>query len=115
MTLALGAAAFFVGCSSDSTTPASTTNEVAQGAAVGGACASTADCDTGLTCATDDPGGQCVKGCGAQSDCPDGSTCTDESTCYATCSTNADCPRTGYACVDAMTIGGQPTKTCDTP
>ncbi len=82
---------------------------------VGDGCLAMTDCDTTkkLFCSQDDPGGQCLAICAKQSDCPAGSTCTDEKKCYLTCKTNADCVRTGYACVDSMTVDNMPSKTCD--
>ena len=80
---------------------------------IGDACATSADCESGLFCSTDDPGGQCLKGCQTEADCPAGSVCTDEMKCYRSCTSAADCTRAGYACVEAMTVTSAPTTTCD--
>jgi len=80
---------------------------------IGDACVATADCQMGDSCATTDPGGQCVKACAAPADCPAGSTCTDEKKCYKTCAAAADCPRSGYACVDATDVAAKAAKVCD--
>jgi hypothetical protein len=80
---------------------------------VGDACVATSDCAAGLFCSTDDPGGQCLATCAAAADCPAGSVCTDEMKCYKSCTAASDCTRSGYACVDAMTVTSMPTQTCD--
>ena len=98
---------------SGTTTSAGSTSGGAGTAPIGEGCKSTADCESGLSCSTDDPGGQCVKGCKVQSDCPSGSTCTDEGTCYLSCTKQSDCTRAGYECNDASTVDGKPTRTCD--
>jgi len=79
---------------------------------IGDSCATNKDCASNV-CSTGDPRGQCVASCKKQSDCPNGSTCTDEMVCYKSCTQPSDCPREGYACVDAKTITGTATKTCD--
>lgn len=48
------------------------------------------------------PGGYCTLDC-ASSSCPDGTECTSwgyEEICAPNCESDADCPRSGYACVD---------------
>jgi hypothetical protein len=82
---------------------------------IGDACTATSDCESGLYCSTDDPGGQCLKTCATAGDCPSGRVCTDEMKCYKSCTMASDCTRSGYACVDAMTVTSMATKTCDVP
>lgn len=73
-------------------------------ALIGEACKSSDDCDTGLKCATEDPGGQCFKECKPSTDTDCGDTklyaCSFEGHCYAKCATVADCARAdeGYVC-----------------
>ncbi len=107
-------------CSSSSTTTSSTDGGGGGGADAGGgtgevsaACTKDLDCQSGLYCSTGDPGGQCLKVCHAQSECPMGSTCTDENKCYKTCTGKTDCPRDGYACVDSTKLDMSAGKTCD--
>jgi hypothetical protein len=74
------------------------------GSAIGGACTSTADCQVGLTCQTDDPGGQCVKPCASDADCGPQAVCNGEHKCYRACASNADCTRGApYACTTDAT------------
>ena len=115
----IAASAALTACSSSSTTT-NITSDAGGGADAGGgsgevsaACVKDSDCQSGLFCSTGDPGGQCLKVCHALSECPAGSTCTDENKCYKTCATAADCPRSGYACVDSTKIDMSAGKTCD--
>ena len=84
------------------------------GQAVGGPCARDADCQVGLTCETDDPGGQCTKNCGSGAECGAGNACvlpdptSTQKQCYLACSSAADCTRAGYGCV-----GTAPATFCD--
>ena len=66
--------------------------------AIGGACATSADCQAGLTC-NSDPGGQCVKDCASDGDCGAGAVCTGEKKCYKACASSTDCRPAPYACV----------------
>lgn len=67
--------------------------------AIGGSCASNADCADGLRCLTEDPGGQCTKSCATDSDCGSGSLCNEEKECYVVCTTDAQCRPLPYKCV----------------
>jgi Cys-rich repeat protein len=78
-------------------------------APVGGACKATADCASGLTCDTDDPGGLCTKPCTADGECGTGNVCSAEKKCYKACATAADCRAAPYACVTDSTAK----KFCD--
>ncbi len=76
---------------------------------IGGACASSGDCQAGLFCETADPGGQCVKSCNVDGDCGAGAVCNDEKKCYKACLCDGDCTRGApYFCV-----GTSPRKFCD--
>ncbi len=67
--------------------------------AVGAACTTATDCDLGLSCNTEVPGGLCTHGCsfaGAElSECPANSVCTAIAArtlaCAPKCTTDADC------------------------
>src|SRR5438046_6335110 len=74
---------------------------------VGGECKADADCSTGLSCDTGDPGGQCQRKCDASADCGPGGVCSDEKKCYRGCKADTDC-RSGYSCQ-----GKDPAKFCD--
>lgn len=70
---------------------------------VGASCLESSECDTGLTCRQDFPGGYCTQGCeqpGTQSTCPVGTLCGEVlngSLCVAICKSQDDC-RDGYEC-----------------
>jgi hypothetical protein len=82
--------------------------------AVGGGCATSGDCASGLCLQSSDfPSGYCSQGCtpGNAASCPTGSVCIDDASgapadagisavCYQSCTTTADCGRTGYACLE---------------
>ena len=74
---------------------------------LGGPCVADSQCQSGLFCDKDDPGGQCLKKCASSADCGDG-VCSDEKKCYRSCQNNEDCGRTGYVCG-----GASPHKFCD--
>jgi hypothetical protein len=90
-----------VGCSSGS---------ARQG--LGGACGGDTDCQVGLFCVGDDPGGQCTKSCSGDGQCGAGNICNPEGKCYPVCTTSSDCPRAAtdprYGC-----IGSAPRRFCD--
>jgi hypothetical protein len=80
----------------------------------GGGCSSGGSCAGGV-CATsaDFPGGYCTTGCSLAdaTSCPNGSVCIDDASgtpadagltaiCYQSCTTNADCTRAGYKCLE---------------
>lgn len=103
----LGAVAGFIAACGGS--QVSTTQPTgASSSPLGGGCTADGDCQSGLFCDKDDPGGQCLKKCASTSDCGAGAVCSDEKKCYRACQTNADCGRQGYAC-----IGTAPNKFCD--
>lgn len=114
--LSLVLVAYLAGCAAPTppaTTPPAatppTTSQATQGESpIGGPCKGDADCARGLFCATDDPGGQCMKKCSSSADCGQGAVCSDEKKCYRACQSNADCTRAGYACT-----GQAPNKFCD--
>jgi hypothetical protein len=112
MTLA-AVAALAAACSGAGGTMDAGTDAGSGTGAIGAACIGNGDCESTLFCSTDDPGGQCLKGCTVASDCPAGSVCTDEGKCYKSCMVAADCTRSAYECVDANQIDGGPTATCD--
>lgn len=67
---------------------------------LGEGCATTADCEAGLECLDQMPGGLCTLGCGGSAGCPEGSTCVDlagAGFCFRACASGDEC-RTGYAC-----------------
>jgi hypothetical protein len=81
-------------------------------------CKTTADCQSGLTCATEDPNGQCIKLCtpGNDSSCGDPKlACSFEGHCYFVCKVTSDCARAsdGYVCKDDQPARG--VKFCDAP
>lgn len=92
--------AFVTGCSSATS--------------VGGGCGSSGDCAGGLCLTSADfPSGYCSQACtpATPSSCPSGSVCIDDASgapadagitgvCYQSCTTTADCGRTGYACLE---------------
>jgi hypothetical protein len=87
--LALLLAAFSCSCSQDPSPRA-----------LGEGCASTAECEAGLECLDEMPGGLCTRTCGDSTECPDGSTCVDlagAGFCFALCAGAGDC-RSDYAC-----------------
>ena len=124
----LGAFAGFAafGCSSDSDSNTSSTGGTGGTSAVaagthdiGESCPNgMSDCKTGLSCATEDPNGQCIKLCTPHTDADCGDitkfACSDEGHCYLKCTTTADCKRAseGYACVDDSPP--RDVKFCDT-
>ena len=83
--------------------------------AIGEPCAATSECQAGMFCETQDPGGQCLKSCTADADCGPGNLCALDNgqlKCYRACKTSADCPRPGYPCAGAD--GRDATRTfCD--
>jgi hypothetical protein len=79
-------------------------------------CAAPADCMSGLTCATEDPNGQCIKLCTPKMDATCGDpllACSFEGHCYLKCTTTTDCSRAaeGYSCKDDQPARG--VKFCD--
>jgi hypothetical protein len=81
-------------------------------------CNSTADCESGLTCAVEDPKGQCIKLCtpGNDASCGDPKlACSFEGHCYFVCKVTTDCARAsdGYVCKDDQPARG--VKFCDAP
>jgi hypothetical protein len=81
-------------------------------------CNADTDCMKGLFCATEDPGGQCIRVCSPRMDatCYDiRYACSFQGHCYFRCNTNADCARAneGYVCKDDTPPRG--IKYCDTP
>jgi hypothetical protein len=81
-------------------------------------CKSTADCESGLTCAVEDPNGQCIKTCtpGNDASCGDPKlACSFEGHCYFVCKATSDCARAseGYVCKDDQPARG--IKFCDAP
>lgn len=66
--------------------------------AIGGGCASDADC-VGGGCYADAPGGYCTQSCANGAPCPTGSACSVQlgNYCVQTCTMTADC-RDGYSC-----------------
>lgn len=112
-----------------STTPATATDGGAtdSGAAgmkgaIGDKCPNgSGDCETGLECAGEDPGGgQCFKICAPSKDADCGDTtkyaCSSEGHCYLRCAVTTDCKRAseGYVCKDDVPAR-PPVKFCDTP
>jgi hypothetical protein len=91
-----------------SQTPANPPTGGGASSPLGGPCKADADCQQGMFCATDDPGGQCEKKCASAADCGAGAVCSDEKKCYRACQSDADCGRKGYAC-----LGKGPDKFCD--
>jgi hypothetical protein len=82
-------------------------------------CASVTDCAEGLSCALEDPGGQCIKLCAASKDstCGDPNfVCSSEGHCYFACKTTQDCARAkeGYVCKDDVPARAG-VKFCDRP
>ena len=74
---------------------------------VGAACARNLDCEGGLACLLEAPGGYCSGPCNVTSDCTTGGVCDvvlGFGTCLRGCARAADCPRPGYVC--ARTFGG---------
>ena len=133
-TMAIGALVLLtagVACSSSSTPSGATdagngTDSAVAAAAVKGAIGDkcpngNGDCDTGLECAGEDPGGgQCFKVCAPSKDADCGDTtkyvCSSEGHCYLRCTATTDCKRAseGYVCKDD-TPARPPVKFCDTP
>ena len=118
---------FFIACGLAACSSSSTPNDAGSDAAVvlgniGDPCPNgSADCQTGLQCAGEDPGGgQCFKPCTPEvdSDCGDTTkyACSFEGHCYVRCTQTSDCKRAsqGYACVDD-TPARPPVKFCDVP
>ena len=65
---------------------------------IGGACSSDDDCQSGLECLREMPGGMCSQTC--EDECPDGSVCVDlagQGYCFRACDGDGDC-RGGYTC-----------------
>jgi hypothetical protein len=119
------AAASAIACSSSSGGPSATdggSDAGSGGGAIGDPCPhGTSDCQAGLECAGEDPGGgQCFKACkpSTDSDCGDTTkyACSFEGHCYVRCATTADCKRSsqGYVCKDDQPPR-PPVKFCDTP
>jgi hypothetical protein len=84
----------------------------------GYACKSSADCEPGLSCATEDPNGQCIKPCtpGNDASCGDSTlACNHEGHCYWICKDISNCARAaeGYVCKDDTPPRG--VKFCDVP
>jgi hypothetical protein len=110
--LSVVALLLLIGCSNSTPAPA-------KKGAIGDPCPNGAgDCNTGLLCAGEDPGGgQCYKTCkpSTDSDCGDTTkyACSSEGHCYLKCSIPADCVRTGYVCKDDVPARG--VKFCDVP
>lgn len=110
-------------CSSTKSSAPSTPAADAGGTAtIGDPCPNgTADCQAGLSCAGEDPGGgQCFKPCkpSTDSDCGDVAkyACSSEGHCYVRCTTTSDCKRAsqGYVCKDDAPARA-PVKFCDVP
>lgn len=86
----------------------------APGNAAGGECSASGACSGGVCLQSQDfPGGYCTRACQVNdpSSCPSGSVCIDDpsgapadagvnAVCYQTCTTNSDCTRSGYACLE---------------
>jgi hypothetical protein len=117
-----------VACSSSSSPSSASSPDAGGGEAGSGAgligdpCpAGDGDCQTGLKCAGEDPGGgQCFKECTPSVDTGCGDTtkyvCSSEGHCYLRCTQTTDCKRAaqGYVCKDD-TPARPPVKFCDTP
>jgi hypothetical protein len=102
-------AATIVACSGESSSTSGT------GATpTGGSCGQGASCSGGI-CATsqDFPSGYCTQGCdlGNPSSCTSGTVCIDDASgapadagikalCYQSCTSDTDCTRTGYKCLE---------------
>ncbi len=75
-------------------------------ASVGAACTKDEECTSGLTCLTgfsEYSGGFCTKNCAKNEDCPAEvgvERICIEGRCQRSCTTDADCGRTGYLCVE---------------
>ena len=69
---------------------------------MGSGCARSADCDAGLVCDTQLPGGYCATTCGVNGACPEGGVCIDvgfgNEVCLRACASSEDCGRPGYTC-----------------
>jgi hypothetical protein len=115
----VGAALLFMfvsACGGDMTTTGTQTSSLNHGAGL--SCKSTADCETGLSCAQEDPNGQCIKLCtpGNDASCGDPKlACSFEGHCYFVCKVTSDCARAseGYVCKDDKPPRG--VKFCDAP
>lgn len=81
---------------------------------VGQSCTVNEDCDPGLSCYTDRPGGYCTKGCsevGSDKECPGGSLCATNGgqvLCSPECKEQSDC-RENYQCNG---VSGSNMKVC---
>jgi hypothetical protein len=81
--------------------------------AIGAPCLSAADCNSGLSCETNFPGGYCYKNCGPMGSCPAGSFCWAGVACVQPCVGPAgdSCPRPEHVC-EPLAAGGVPTPFC---
>jgi hypothetical protein len=84
--------------------------------AIGDACTSITECAGGtrgryLTNSWY-PGGYCSLSCATDSECGSGAACYG-STCVGTCTTDADCSRPGYRCVEGTREDGTTVRMCE--
>jgi hypothetical protein len=86
--------------------------QCAQGA-IGSSCTGSGDCNAGLTCETNFPGGYCYQACGPMEACPNGSFCWAGVACVQPCvgADNDACPRPEHVC-EPLVTGGVTTPFC---
>jgi hypothetical protein len=65
---------------------------------IGTPCETAADCEGGVCLSAIQ--GYCSRECDAVTPCPDGSHCSADGLCVVSCSTDAQCARSGYECYD---------------
>jgi hypothetical protein len=124
LTIAIATGWLAAACSSSSTSTSAVDagGDAGGTAAIGDPCPNgTGDCQSGLNCAGEDPGGgQCFKQCrpSTDADCGDVTkyACSSEGHCYVRCTQTSDCKRAaqGYVCKDD-TPARAPIKFCDVP
>jgi len=108
-TLLLGALTFASLLASCTPAPAAPGAAARARSPIGGPCTTDADCEVGVSCDKDDPGGECTKKCSTSADCGPGNVCRpDEKECLQACRSQDDCRRAGYVC-----MGKAPETFCD--